>query len=727
MYYPPNYDPQYSELPATNIAPSRTPSILIEKQQHTLHPYQPVYHPDFHQTSIIHASTSKNTFEVPTTSSADYIDLRTNHRSDSITQLSSNLATNSGASAQPEDILGRVDENYVYHYLRSCYWGDFYIDAYDYDQEQLKKLGEAEKERYDGIFDPIELCSVIISREFFVKQSYKIEKERFQFFKKCLKGIFPDLAAELWFSPSYVEFTRAKPAKGYLYAAYRKIRDKASDIEELQLESDDYDGTIDQDFILQWSSSSNKRFKIYKTFDIAEIYKTYEILNSSEAHQLIRSDYQLKNPQPINLNENWSGKVQKILSLARKKESTYIHDLLRKFDAEVAILNSNFEDQENICIDDVIIPSISLEANSYVNNCCRSKVKCLLEQHSNVFDGMLTEKTRFQTYTGTCGFVYPEEFPIGSKNLKRDLNCYDEPPNSELLTATRTPLHDSLKTFLQIPNMLSEIRNYIDALSNEKDIISNFIQGDLWKSKYKNLRDTLLFPLFLFFDDFEPGNALGSHRGQQKLGGVYISFPCVPPHITALINNIFVALLFYSKDREKCGNEAIFMPLINELNQLNSNGLLLELGNEKIRVYFLLTLILGDNLGLNAICGFQKHFNAGHYCRICQLSAKKCWKLNYEIVKSLRTVDSYEKAVQLNCPNKTGVIEECIFNQVHNFHIIDNQSIDLMHDILEGVANFTTCNVLSEIIDDPSNSLTLDILNDRIEDFDFGDLESCRK
>ena len=71
--------------------------------------------------------------------------------------------------------------------------------------------------------------------------------------------------------------------------------------------------------------------------------------------------------------------------------------------------------------------------------------------------------------------------------------------------------------------------------------LTHFLQGSLWLLKYvpKNV-GKLVIPLYLYFDEFEVGNALGSHAGEQKLGGVYVSIACLPPHLASKLSNIFV-------------------------------------------------------------------------------------------------------------------------------------------------------------------------------------------
>jgi hypothetical protein len=53
----------------------------------------------------------------------------------------------------------------------------------------------------------------------------------------------------------------------------------------------------------------------------------------------------------------------------------------------------------------------------------------------------------------------------------------------------------------------------------------NFIQGKLWKQKSQEyeIENKIVFPMFLFFDDYQIGNTLGSHSDSNKLGAVYVS------------------------------------------------------------------------------------------------------------------------------------------------------------------------------------------------------------
>ncbi|KAL4119209.1 hypothetical protein QTP88_012053 [Uroleucon formosanum] len=92
-------------------------------------------------------------------------------------------------------------------------------------------------------------------------------------------------------------------------------------------------------------------------------------------------------------------------------------------------------------------------------------------------------------------------------------------------------------------------------------------EGTYWQSRAVTHNERVVFLLFVFFDNFESGNALGSHSGIHKLG-VYVSLPCLPSYLSTVLFNIFFALIFHISDRVEFGNRIIFQPLMDELNFL---------------------------------------------------------------------------------------------------------------------------------------------------------------
>ena len=142
------------------------------------------------------------------------------------------------------------------------------------------------------------------------------------------------------------------------------------------------------------------------------------------------------------------------------------------------------------------------------------------------------------------------------------------------------PLQKTLQNFLEIPGLFEEICNYEAELDNEKVRISNIMQANLWQTKYKNI-DKYLFPLFIYYDDFQPGNSLGTHTSHQQIGGAYVMLPFLLPHLVAKLNNIFLGSIFYTKDRKQFGNLAVFQEIIKNINILSSKGIVINVNGSK--------------------------------------------------------------------------------------------------------------------------------------------------
>jgi len=102
------------------------------------------------------------------------------------------------------------------------------------------------------------------------------------------------------------------------------------------------------------------------------------------------------------------------------------------------------------------------------------------------------------------------------------------------------------------------------------------------------------------------GKPLGSHSGIHKMGCVYYSVPAFPPEYLSSLDNIFLAFLFHSSYRgsSKLNNKTIFASLIKVLIDLQKNGIPISVNSVNIQVYFVLGLMLGDNLGVNSVLSF---------------------------------------------------------------------------------------------------------------------------
>ncbi|CAG9773374.1 unnamed protein product [Ceutorhynchus assimilis] len=338
---------------------------------------------------------------------------------------------------------------------------------------------------------------------------------------------------------------------------------------------------------------------------------------------------------------------------------------------------------------------------------------------NNLFKGFETEYLRFKILEDSKLFIKPISFSVGEGV---------ETKNSILIkkkyTAEFIPLSDVLKCFFSMPGVLNEMINYIEHLKHQESV-SNIIQTDFWKSKVSDFKDNaLVFPLFIYYDDFESGNPLGSHSGIHKLGAIYCSVACLPPKYRSQLENIFLLTLFHTSDLKEFGPSVIFSPMINELNFLRTEGITVELPRGKSHIYFNTILFLGDNLALDTILGFQESFSANSFCRFCKSLRKETQSATFENEKKMR--NRQKKDLVTNYPYLTGVKIDSVLNKIKSFHVTDNFSVDIAHfsvdiahDILEGVAGVVMARLLNQFIF-VEKYMDIEMLNNRIKYFNYG-------
>ena len=376
-------------------------------------------------------------------------------------------------------------------------------------------------------------------------------------------------------------------------------------------------------------------------------------------------------------------------------------------------------------ISDAYVPflqqQIIVELKELQNEDINRRLQLILEEHRHPLKDFSSEHLRFKMYQKHSCFTHPELYKITDHITFEG----DKIVNTTPIYGTYVSVKNILQNILQIPGLFNEVLRYLRFLDEEKLVISNIVQGKLWQNKYGYLNKEIVLPFIKYYDDFEPGNALGSHAEEQQLGGIYISLPFLPPHLVARLNNIFVLSVVYTKHRKLVGYRPIFQKIVQDINSLCSDGIKLNINGSEIKVYFRCVLVVGDNLGLNGACGFVESFNSNRYCRICSVTSFECQNMCYEDKMLLRTKENYTEDLEKNCIS-TGIKEECIFNNLIDFHVTENKSLDIMHDVCEGVIAYTLSKIITSLIE-TDKLFTLEILNQRIKKFDYGDIDFSNK
>lgn len=81
--------------------------------------------------------------------------------------------------------------------------------------------------------------------------------------------------------------------------------------------------------------------------------------------------------------------------------------------------------------------------------------------------------------------------------------------------------------------------------------------------------------------------------------------------------------------------------------------------------------------------------------------------------------ENYEIDVNTENMSETGIVERSIWNTIHSFHVVNNYSVDLIHDLLEVVCGYDIFSILSHFVF-VMKYFTLQTLNHRITFFNYG-------
>lgn len=294
--------------------------------------------------------------------------------------------------------------------------------------------------------------------------------------------------------------------------------------------------------------------------------------------------------------------------------------------------------------------------------------------------------------------------------------------NKQVITkGVLMPLKFQFKTFFEKDNLLQNILNYTTFLQQNNVKLCNFVQGELWKEKVKLYPGKILIPYILYTDDFEINNPLGSNSLKHSICNLYYSFPCLPKGESRL-ENIFYVAITKSRDLKNFGNEKCFECLIEELKDIEINGIDIDCGNHiTVRVHFVLGLVIGDNLGLNYFLNFSKSFSSNYFCRFCRAFKADTQQLSCcKDPKLMRTVENYK--LDILDVNFKGIVQESLLNSIPSFHIVNNYYVDIMHDLFESVCHYDALHIINYFISS-MKYFDIDTLNLRKQNFDYGPKE----
>ena len=276
--------------------------------------------------------------------------------------------------------------------------------------------------------------------------------------------------------------------------------------------------------------------------------------------------------------------------------------------------------------------------------------------------------------------------------------------SSQHVSAEMISLKSTLEKFFGVAHVLQTAVGYMAEKQNE--VLTDVKDGIQLQDLPKNT-----FPYVLFFDELELNNPLGSKKGIHKLGFLYATMRCFPPHMYSDLYHIFLYMIIPHVNRTKWDEALSFV--VNEMKDLFVKGI--ELNNVQYRFRFV--GLSGDNLAQNQILGFAESFVANYFCRACQAHRTQCYAMCAENINLLRNTLNYNSDLAKEDVSSTGIKRRCIFNDVPCYDVTQNLLFDPMHDLLEGVCNYDMVLVITHLVEE--NIITLDAINEALKRFPF--------
>lgn len=324
-------------------------------------------------------------------------------------------------------------------------------------------------------------------------------------------------------------------------------------------------------------------------------------------------------------------------------------------------------------------------------------------------------------------FVSPKELTLGLKwEMIRDKKSKIAVPRLTQCKFQYVPMIDTIRALFKRRDfrkafMEHNIQSRHDCIPG---IYKDFCCGKLCSENELFSSNPLTIRIQIANDDFEICNPLGSKATIQKLSAFYFTIQNIPPRYRSSLNNIFILCICHTDDlkTEYTDINYIWRLVTREISYMETVGI--DIG-DGINLKGALTMLSFDNLGANQAFGFVSCFISSYYCRFCEMSISECRSSCREDITKRRTIETYNKAIErikdsnkVNYKETIGVKMECALNELNHFHILKNWSVDIMHDLNEGIIPFAINLVLKKFVE--SKILSVEEITQMLQYFDYG-------
>lgn len=312
-----------------------------------------------------------------------------------------------------------------------------------------------------------------------------------------------------------------------------------------------------------------------------------------------------------------------------------------------------------------------------------------------------TQKKRLAIVKQNKLYVAPEDRVIDLEWKTKQLPS-EEIPDHTLVQA----LYPFVPITKSIAARFSDVKfrdEYFDYNEHQKHKCENGVFVDYCcGSLFKNTKLFQDYPnalqIELASDDFEVCSPLKSKATKHKLCAIYFRIRNLPPQTNSKLEAIHLVALCPSAYLKQDGRtfQDIADVIRSDLSKLETTGVEISPG---IYLKGALVNISGDNLGMSIMLGFVECFVASYPCRNCECLKDELQTTFVEDPSKMRKKEYYPNLIQQldegGVANVKGIKRFCVFNKLKWFHMMENKSVDLMHDLNEGI--FESCSDFKSI------------------------------
>ncbi|KAH9364855.1 hypothetical protein HPB48_013399 [Haemaphysalis longicornis] len=216
----------------------------------------------------------------------------------------------------------------------------------------------------------------------------------------------------------------------------------------------------------------------------------------------------------------------------------------------------------------------------------------------------------------------------------------------------------------------------------------------------------MLVHILLYSDELGIANPLGAARGKHTLFVVYYSILNIHPKYRSQLRLLHIAIIAKYPDVKKHGLPATLRPLLQELSELQSNGITISVNGKDVCLKVSVLACAGDNLSMNRLGGFTCSFSRGSVCRFCMAQSSQLPTLTREGLCQVRTKELHQShltAVELNpalYKRLYGVNAPSSMSCLGNFDPTSQLPPDIMHDLFEGAFPFVVQHTVMGLLQD---------------------------